>query len=105
MFTTNETIKGVHGIPQNQIDLLRAYLQGAVYCWCNSAQKYDVFYARDFLGGENFFWEDTPAEALYRYNMERSDEEHDIPIMTVLFYNYLARVFSNRNGFGIIVIA
>lgn len=77
MFTTNETIKGVHGIPQDQIELLRAYLQGAVYCWCNSDQKHDVFYARDFLGGENFFWEDTPAEALYRHYMEVSDEDHD----------------------------
>lgn len=50
MFTTNETIKGVHGIPQGQINLLRAYLQGAVYCWCNSNQKHDVFYARKAAG-------------------------------------------------------
>lgn len=77
MFTTDETIKGVNGIPQQQIALIKAYLQGAVYCWCNSNQKNEVFYARNFLGGENYFWEDTPAESLYRHYMDISDQDHD----------------------------
>ena len=26
---------------------------------------------------QNFFWEDTPAEALYRHYLEKSDNDHD----------------------------
>lgn len=77
MFTTDETIKGVNGISQHQKDLIKAYLQGAVYCWCNSERRNDTFYARDFLGGANYFWEDTPVEVLYRHYMDASDQNHD----------------------------
>ena len=29
-----ETAKGVNGFSDQQLALMRAYLQGAVYCWC-----------------------------------------------------------------------
>lgn len=46
---------------------VKAYLQGAVYCWCNVKGKNEWFAARNFLGGENFYWEGTPMMALYEY--------------------------------------
>lgn len=47
---------------------VKAYLQGAVYCWCKNVKgENEWFAARDFLGGENFYWEGTPMMALYEY--------------------------------------
>lgn len=64
MLQTPETIKGVKGITDQQRDRIKAFLQGAVYCLCNSSHKHDWFSVRDFLGGENYYWQDTPLSAL-----------------------------------------
>ena len=69
MLQTPETIKGVKGITDQQRDRIKAFLQGAVYCLCNSSHKHDWFSVRDFLGGENYYWQDTPLSALYEYYM------------------------------------
>lgn len=50
------------------IDGVKNYLQVAVYCWCKNVKgEKEWFAARDFLGGENFYWEGTPMMALYEY--------------------------------------
>lgn len=41
------------------------FLKGAVYCWCNKHPE-EWFSMRDFMGGNNYYWEGTPLEALYR---------------------------------------
>ena len=77
MLQTPETIKGVKGITDQQRDRIKAFLQGAVYCLCNSSHKHDWFSVRDFLGGENYYWQDTPLSALYEYYMACSDQDID----------------------------
>ncbi|MBQ0075473.1 MAG: hypothetical protein KBT34_14935 [Prevotella sp.] len=77
MFTTQEVIKGVNNISQQEQELIKAYLQGAIYCWCNTERKYDTFYARDFLGGNNTFWEGTPVETLYNHYLQVGNGNHD----------------------------
>ena len=57
-------IRDVHGITNEQKDLIKAYLQGAVYSWVKN-RKGEQFAARDLEGGENYEWEGTPLIVLY----------------------------------------
>ena len=43
---------------------IRAFLQGAVYSWCIT-RKNEWFCARDFIGGDNYYWEHYPLGVLY----------------------------------------
>ena len=73
---TDERIIGVNGLSNDVLIAIRAYLQGAVYCWCNTKGEIP-FAARDFLGGENFFWEGTPMYELYgRYIRAGKSKEY-----------------------------
>lgn len=50
---------------------IKAYLQGAVYCWCKNhrvGEGSEHFSARTFLGEVNFYWEGTPLYILYAYH-------------------------------------
>jgi hypothetical protein len=62
--TKNSEIREVKGISDGDLQRIMAFLQGAVYCWCKN-RKGDWFSLRDFLGGDNFFWQGTPLIALY----------------------------------------
>ena len=48
------TYKSVNGFTGWQLNLMRAFLQGAVYCWCRN-RKDEWFAARDLLGGDNYY--------------------------------------------------
>lgn len=64
--TTNlPTPRAVYGI-DGQRDNILSFLQGSVYCWCKN-RKNEPFAARDLLGGDNYYWQDTPMMALYEY--------------------------------------
>ena len=41
-----------------------AFLQGAVYCWCN-VKKGDEFAFRKLFGDENANWNGTPLQKIY----------------------------------------
>lgn len=71
MLVEDSMIKDVSGISPEQEQRILDYLQGAVYCWCKN-KKDEWFAARDFLGGDNFYWEGTPMYALYA---KSNDEE------------------------------
>lgn len=43
---------------------MKIFLKGLVYCWCKN-RKHEWFAARDLLGGDNYFWQDTPMIDLY----------------------------------------
>lgn len=75
MIKDNPTVKKTYGIPKEQQSLIKAFLQGAVYCWCNTKGygEANSFQARDFLGGENFYWERTPMYSLYHYYLVSSN--------------------------------
>jgi hypothetical protein len=68
--------RAVHGIStQQQRDILH-FLQGLVYCWCKN-RKGEPFAARDLLGGDNYYWQDTPMIALYDYFRSKNNANDD----------------------------
>ena len=52
------------------------FLQGSVYCWCKN-RKGEPFAARDLLGGDNYYWQDTPMISLYEYYRDGNDDNDD----------------------------
>lgn len=76
MFKTKERIIQVRCIDTHSKELIKAYLQGCVYCWCNTKGT-EWFSAKDFLGGDNFYWEDTPMYSLYAYFLDGKQENQD----------------------------
>ncbi len=60
-------LRSVSGITQKQHDLIYAFLQGAVYCWCkNHPTEWLAF--RDLL---NFDWKGTPLFDLWLKQVKR----------------------------------
>jgi len=57
-------IRNVRGIASDKKDLIKAYLQGAVYSWVKN-RKGELFAARDLVGGDNYEWGGTPLSVLY----------------------------------------
>ena len=57
-------------------DLIRAYLQGAVYAWCN-CKKQEEFRFATFSGGDNYYWEGTCLYPLYE-NQPTDDQDKAI---------------------------
>lgn len=57
-------LRTVKGITQEQVSLIKAFLQGAVYSWAKN-RKGEPFAVRDLVGGDNFEWEGTPLYVLY----------------------------------------
>lgn len=64
MLKKESEVRTVTGISPEDKEKIIAFLQGAVYCWCNN-MKDEWFSARDFLGGDNYYWEGTPLFVLY----------------------------------------
>ena len=73
------TYKSVNGFTGEQLNLMRAFLQGAVYCWCKN-RKDEWFAARDLLGGDNYYWQGTPLIPLYDYYLNGDEENHDYAV-------------------------
>ncbi len=65
----------VNGIEEHKESIM-SFLQGSVYCWCKN-RKDEPFAARDLLGGDNYYWQDTPMMALYEYYRAGDDVNHD----------------------------
>ncbi len=57
----SENISGIH---KCDMKLIKAFLQGAVYCWIKN-KKGEIFALRNLVGGENSNWINTPLEPLY----------------------------------------
>ena len=60
----NISVREVHGLSEGELQKIKAFLQGAVYCWC-AIRKSDWFCARDLLGGVNQDWKGYPLKVLY----------------------------------------
>ena len=71
-------VRNVNGFPENELKLMKAFIKGAVYCWCKNC-KDQWFAARDLFGGDNFDWHDTPLMLLYRHYLEL-DHNNDYAI-------------------------
>jgi hypothetical protein len=61
--------------------MIKAYIQGAVYCWCKNCKEENGqsrwFAARDLFGGDNYYWNDTPLIGLYSWH-EANDSSDPI---------------------------
>lgn len=64
LISTKSYNRDVKGISETDKLRIKDYLRGAVYSWCNNNKK-NWFSARDFLGGDNYFWQGTPLLVLY----------------------------------------
>ena len=71
--------RAVHGISEEQRQHIIHFLQGSVYCWCKN-RKGEAFAARDLLGGDNYYWQDTPMMALYEYYRNGDDANNEYAI-------------------------
>ena len=60
----NNEIRSVSGISQDEEREIIIFLQGAVYCWCKN-RKDEWFSLRDLMGGENYYWNNTPLIKLW----------------------------------------
>ena len=58
----------------SEIFVIKAYIQGAVYCWCKNCkmdnQEPIWFSASDLFGGDNYDWNGTPLLGLYKWHEE-----------------------------------
>ena len=57
-------VREVQGVASDQMMLIRAFIQGAVYSWVKN-RKGEWFAVRDLAGGENFDWNGTPLQTLF----------------------------------------
>ena len=71
--------RAVHGISEVQKQCIMHFLQGSVYCWCKNC-KGKTFAARDLLGGDNYYWQDTPMMALCEYYRNGNDANNEYAI-------------------------
>lgn len=69
-------LRDVHGISDEQKALIKAFLQGAVYCWAKN-QPGRQFAARDLVGGVNFEWKGTPLCPLYEKHLAKGKSHDD----------------------------
>ena len=61
------TIKRISAkIPRINIELAKAYIQGAVHSHCNNNANSDLS-VRILFGGDNTDWENTPLQIIYDY--------------------------------------
>ena len=70
--TPESEVRDVLGIEEDDKNRIRAFLQGAVYCWCKN-QENRWFSLRDLMGGDNSNWDGTPLSKLYEKHAGLSD--------------------------------
>ena len=61
-------------ITENDKNMIKTFIQGAVYCYCkNNFDK--EFAARDLFGGANYDWTGTPLIVLYEWHRDNSNND------------------------------
>lgn len=66
-------LREVSGISEDERALIRAFMQGAVYCWVKNCDN-KPFAVRDLVGGMNFDWRGTPLRVLYEKHRNRGKD-------------------------------
>ena len=66
-------VRDVLGLDLIEKNLIKAFLQGAVYCWIKN-RKGEEFAARDLVGGENADWRGTPLQVLYVKHIKQAKD-------------------------------
>ncbi len=75
-FKTEVEIRDVNGISQEAKQRIVDFFQGAIYCWCKNRPD-EWFSIRDLMGGDNFYWEDTPLESLFVKHISKGKSGED----------------------------
>ncbi len=65
----DQPARAIAPIPEENQAKARAYIQGAVYCWCKN-QSGEMFAVRDLFGGVNTDWGGTPLQVIYNFHYE-----------------------------------
>lgn len=68
-------VRNVNGLTRQQESDIERFLQGAIYAWCKNHSN-EWFALRDLMGGVNFYWGDTPLQALYDKHISQG-KNHD----------------------------
>ncbi|KAF3984803.1 MAG: cell division protein SepF [Methylococcales symbiont of Hymedesmia sp. n. MRB-2018] len=66
-------LRNVTGISSDEKQRIADFLQGSVYCWCKN-RKDEWFSLREFMGGENYYWQGTPMLPLYLKHKSKSSD-------------------------------
>lgn len=61
----SKILKKISGIHKHDMALIKAFLQGAVYCWIKNKKEGRIFALRNLVGRKNSNWKNTPLEPLY----------------------------------------
>ena len=67
-------LRDVSGISDVEKELVKAFMQGAVYCWVKNRRD-EQFAVRDLMGGENFDWNGTPLQVLYNKHIKLGKDD------------------------------
>jgi hypothetical protein len=70
----NSELRNVYGLSNQEIRDIIIFLQGATYCWCKN-RKDEWFSLRDLMGGDNYYWNNTPLIALYNKQEKLGNED------------------------------
>jgi hypothetical protein len=62
-------VREIYGITPHEIQLIKSFMQGAVYSWVKN-RKDEPFAVRDLVGGENYDWTDTPLFCLWEKHIK-----------------------------------
>jgi len=64
------------GVEERDRELIRAFMQGAVYSWVKN--RHDEYFAvRDLVGGLNTDWNGTPLQILYDRHIDAGKDEQE----------------------------
>jgi hypothetical protein len=110
MITENANLRDISAsINESEIDRIKSYLQGAVYCWCKNCKTDDQipkwFAARDLFGGDNYYWEGTPLFQLYKWHEDSGADDpvnmagRDVGHLLKTFIYYDKRKFNTRKSY------
>ena len=72
----NVKVRAINGLKGAELQRIKDYLQGSVYCWCKN-RKGDWFTVSDLLGGDNYYWKGTPLLVLYQRQVDASKSSNE----------------------------
>jgi hypothetical protein len=74
MLKGNTTVTMITIITPDQVQCIKDFLQGAVYAWCN-AKGNKWFFFKDLMGGNNYYWTNTPLAVLYEHYIKMGNDD------------------------------
>lgn len=98
MLLQKSELREVYGITNEQRQRIMDFLQGAVYCWCKN-RKDEWFAARDLLGGDNYYWQETPMYALYEKSEDVELAAKDAGWLLKMVINSDKRTFETQKDY------